>query len=181
MLLLIIYFSNTATIVVPEANVTKPCTPSPCGINYCDIYDGQVAICNPCAGPNAFLHPHCRPECLTNSDCPFNKACIGQTCSDPCPGSCGVNAICDVIHHSPICSCPKGLAGNPFDHCAIISSKLKKNAILSKVIIFISTFQFQMKKQILAKISDAALTLTAYNKITLYHVLVSRVSLEILG
>lgn len=109
-----------APSVTPVSNTTRPCLPSPCGHNYeCDVYGGQVAICNPCLGPNAIYNPQCRPECLTNSDCPFNKACLGQICSDPCPGSCGVNAQCNVIMHTPVCSCPKGLYGNPFDHCSV--------------------------------------------------------------
>ena len=38
-------------------------------------------------------------------------------CVDPCPGTCGFNAQCDVINHSPVCSCPRPLTGNPFILC----------------------------------------------------------------
>lgn len=101
----------------PTANVSKPCYQSPCSPNQCIPY-GEIAICDPCMGPNAYKDPLCRPECLTNSDCPFNKACISQACSDPCLGSCGVNANCVVVHHTPVCSCPQGLFGNAYEYCS---------------------------------------------------------------
>ncbi len=110
--------------VSPIANVSKPCLPSPCGTTMeCNNYGGQVAICDPCLGPDAPYNPQCRPECLTNADCPFNRACLGFTCADPCPGSCGVNALCTVVSHTPVCSCPQGLIGNPFEHCSTPTSK----------------------------------------------------------
>jgi hypothetical protein len=109
--------------VSPVANASKPCLPSPCGPSECNNYGGQVAICDPCLGPEAPYNPQCRPECLTNADCPFNKACLGYLCADPCPGSCGVNALCSVVSHTPVCSCPQGLVGNPFEHCSTPTSK----------------------------------------------------------
>jgi hypothetical protein len=98
--------------------MTHACTPSPCDPNsQCKIYGNQVAICEPCRGYD------CRPECLSSAECPFNKACIGQRCMDPCPGSCGVNALCMVVNHNPVCSCPSGYVGNPFEHCSVPASK----------------------------------------------------------
>lgn len=106
-------------LAYPTANTTKPCRPSPCGPQTeCNVYGTEVAVCDPCMGPNAAFNPQCRPECLTSADCPFDKACISQVCADPCPGSCGINAICTTVIHSPVCSCPRGLMGNPFEHCA---------------------------------------------------------------
>lgn len=61
--------------------------------------------------------PNCRPECTINPDCPSNRACINEKCSDPCPGSCGFGAICNVIHHIPACSCPEDFTGDPFNSC----------------------------------------------------------------
>lgn len=52
-----------------------------------------------------------------NSDCPRNKACLNQRCQDPCPGTCGQNAQCDVINHIPTCSCPPGTMGDAFTIC----------------------------------------------------------------
>lgn len=61
--------------------------------------------------------PNCRPECIVNSDCPFDKSCINHKCKDPCIGSCGLNTICQVFQHSAICSCVEGYTGNPFENC----------------------------------------------------------------
>lgn len=115
----------TPTINIPPyANTTiQPCIPSPCGTIECSTYGPHVAVCDPCLGPDAPYLPQCRPECLTNADCPFDQACLGYNCVDPCPGSCGVNALCTVVSHSPICSCPPGLIGDPFQHCSPTLSK----------------------------------------------------------
>lgn len=68
---------------------------------------------------NYFGDPYsnCRPECTMNSDCPRNKACSNQRCVDPCPGTCGQAATCDVINHIPTCTCPTGTSGDPFVAC----------------------------------------------------------------
>jgi hypothetical protein len=36
---------------------------------------------------------------------------------DPCPGTCGQNALCDVYNHIPMCRCPQGMNGNAFIEC----------------------------------------------------------------
>lgn len=59
----------------------------------------------------------CRPECVLNSDCPENKACINNKCEDPCPGVCGSNAQCQTVNHIPKCSCVFGYIGNPYENC----------------------------------------------------------------
>lgn len=76
-----------------------------------------MAICDPCLGDEAIYNPACHPQCLTDADCSFNKACLNHACIDPCPGSCGVNAYCTVILHTPSCSCPREFTGNPFESC----------------------------------------------------------------
>lgn len=103
-------------------NTTLPCTPNPCDpSSTCQVYGGEVAMCDPCSGPSGHYNPSCHPECLYNSDCPFNLACLNQKCVDSCPGSCGVGAQCVVVHHEPVCSCPQSLTGNPYEHCSPIS------------------------------------------------------------
>lgn len=118
------YIGNPFYQCIPEPimhNTTaKPCQSSPCGVdNHCSIYGEDVAICDSCTGPYAWQSPQCRPECLSNADCSFDTACLGQKCVDPCPGSCGYNAHCKVIAHDPVCTCPQGLVGNPYEHCSI--------------------------------------------------------------
>lgn len=61
--------------------------------------------------------PTCRPECITSTDCNPNEACINQKCRNPCVGTCGIRAICQVVNHNPICSCPTSLSGDPFIRC----------------------------------------------------------------
>lgn len=96
----------------------NPCDPSPCGPNVpCQIYKDNIAICDICATPDSIYNPQCRPECVSNAECSFDKACLGQKCVDPCPGSCGYNANCEVINHRPECRCDQGLIGNPFEQC----------------------------------------------------------------
>lgn len=104
---------------VPEREQKhNPCDPSPCRDNVpCTIYNDNIAICDACSSSDGVLNPLCRPECVSNSECPFDKACLGQKCIDPCPGSCGYNAYCEVVHHNPICRCDHGLVGNPFEQC----------------------------------------------------------------
>ena len=72
--------------------------------------------------------PNCRPECVINSDCPSDKACISRKCQDPCPGLCGVNAYCRVRNHIPICVCNQGYEGDPFSRCTRITSKFLQNS-----------------------------------------------------
>ena len=83
---------------------TDPCNPSPCRSNgFCRVING-VASCQ-------------YPECVVNSDCSSNRACYNQKCRDPCVGACGLNAICNVINHQPVCSCPSRYVGSPFVQC----------------------------------------------------------------
>jgi hypothetical protein len=70
--------------------------------------------------------PNCRPECVVSSECSQTKACLNQKCVDPCPGTCGLNARCEVINHSPICSCQSGHTGDPFTRCYPLPRKLNR-------------------------------------------------------
>lgn len=101
--------------IVPTAPY-QPCQPTPCGANsICREMNGH-AICS-CKPEFIGTPPDCRPECVVSSECSQNRACINQKCADPCPGTCGINANCQVVNHSPICSCMKGHTGDPFVQC----------------------------------------------------------------
>lgn len=107
----------------------NPCNPSPCGPNSkCREYNGQ-AVCS-CIESFVGAPPSCRPECIVSSDCPQSEACVNQKCKDPCPGTCGINARCQVINHSPICSCVVGHTGDPFTRC----HPIRKYSHLSELI-----------------------------------------------
>ena len=66
---------------------------------------------------NAFLVQ--RGECQHDTDCPDNRACIGNQCLDPCNlnDPCGKNAQCQTTSHRPVCRCPNGWAGDPHSEC----------------------------------------------------------------
>lgn len=105
---------------VPPAKIQDPCRPSPCGPNsQCRVVQ-QTAVCS-CLADYVGSPPRCRPECVTNSDCPADQACQNMKCRDPCSGTCGFNALCNVVNHSPFCSCPTGMSGNPFVRCEQLS------------------------------------------------------------
>lgn len=99
-----------------QAVQTNPCFPSPCG---------QYASCNSIGNlPSCACMPHClgtppncRPECTVSSDCPAHLACNNERCRDPCAGSCGLTAYCSVHNHVPVCTCPEGFVGDPFNGC----------------------------------------------------------------
>lgn len=93
-----------------------PCVPSPCGPNADSTRVGDRCECS-CHPGYIGAAPYCRPECTANSDCPSHLACIRQKCQDPCPGSCGSNALCTVVNHSPVCTCLAGFIGNAFSYC----------------------------------------------------------------
>ena len=119
-----IFKPPTTTTIINATNKTKddqpknPC--STCGPNSkCQIDDdgnNERCVCldnyigDPLTG--------CRPECLLNTDCPKTKACVSGKCLDPCPNTCGVNAICTVTNHFTICSCEVGFSGDAFKSCS---------------------------------------------------------------
>lgn len=108
------------TVTPPRDEVRQPCVPSPCGANaVCKERNGAGAC--QCL-PDYFGDPYsgCRPECVTNNDCPSHRACLNNKCKDPCPGVCAHNAECRVVNHSPQCNCLVGFTGNPLVGCHTI-------------------------------------------------------------
>lgn len=106
----------------PPSTPADVCYPSPCGPNsQCRSVNGQ-AVCT-CLVGYMGSPPNCRPECIINSECSLDKACVNQKCVNPCPKPCGINANCKVINHSPICSCQTSYTGDPFTICNLIKSK----------------------------------------------------------
>lgn len=103
---------------VPPEPVRNPCVPSPCGPNSQCQVNGNSPSCS-CAPTFIGSPPNCRPECVSNSECLYNLACINMKCKDPCPDSCAPNAVCKVISHTPRCSCPQGYYGDPFTQCIL--------------------------------------------------------------
>lgn len=106
-----------ANDMVPDKK--NPCVPSPCGPNsICEIRSRRP-VCS-CQPNYSGTPPYCRPECVQNQECPSNQACINEKCRDPCIGACGNNAKCNVVNHTPLCSCTDGFRGDAFIGCVII-------------------------------------------------------------
>lgn len=114
-------FSSPA---VPDVIPTKePCNPSPCGLNsQCAVSAANEPSCS-CLPTYVGSPPNCRPECRVDNECPANRACIRQKCSDPCVGLCGLNALCQVTLHQARCTCPESYTGDPFTVCSVAPCK----------------------------------------------------------
>lgn len=114
-------FTNNLTLLeTPQYEPSgNPCIPSPCGPNSQCRVVGELPACS-CLPNYIGRSPNCRPECTLNAECPSNLACINEKCQDPCLGSCGINSICTVIKHNPVCSCKNGYTGDPFSSCTEI-------------------------------------------------------------
>lgn len=94
-----------------------PCVPSPCGTNAECREQNSVGSCTCLPGYFGNPYDYCKPECLVNSDCPSNKACNQNKCRDPCPGTCGINALCNVINNVATCNCLDQYYGDPYRIC----------------------------------------------------------------
>lgn len=111
-------FNGCKIVGIPVMDIipTNPCELSPCGPNSeCRVIESSPS-CS-CLSGFTGSPPNCRPECVVSSECPSNLACINQKCKDPCPGLCGINAVCKVVSHTPVCLCQTGFSGDPFVEC----------------------------------------------------------------
>lgn len=110
---------------------TNPCLPNPCGPGAeCVLTpDGQsMCRCPHGMGGDPTDQFGCHGfECTVDDDCSYTSACINHRCVDPCPGSCGVNAVCKCEKHHPVCSCNHGLTGNPLIRCYAIPTPMPEN------------------------------------------------------
>lgn len=103
-------------IIFLASLVSRPCYPSPCGPNSQCKEINEQAVCS-CVLGFIGSPPTCRPECITSSECPLNEACSNQKCVDPCPGTCGIDSLCHIINHNPVCTCSNKYTGDPFVRC----------------------------------------------------------------
>ena len=81
----------------------NPCNPSPCRPNTeCNENRIGQVVCS-CIrryqGDPTYARDR-RAECLQNSDCSPAPTCVAQKYIDPCPGTCGVSAVCAAAAHS---------------------------------------------------------------------------------
>lgn len=115
-------YNHVPVCTCPERYTGDPfsnCYPAPCGSNT-QCNDG---ICTCLAEYQGDPYVGCRPECVLNTDCPQNRACVRNKCVNPCsgiisrnpcsPSPCGPNSVCRVINQQPVCSCVAGYLGAP--------------------------------------------------------------------
>lgn len=110
-----------ATCLLATITLSKGqgCTLTPCGTNAnCHETLGGRPVCSCPAGYSGNPQTYCRrSECLDHTECSPHLACRNGNCIDPCIGTCGSNANCEVRNHVPVCSCPRGYKGDPFSYC----------------------------------------------------------------
>lgn len=104
---------------IEPVETERPCTPTPCGPNSQCREVGNIPACS-CQPGYLGVPPECRPECISNSQCAPQQACVNSKCQDPCSSTCGFDSECRVVNHQPVCSCPPGYTGDPFSRCRII-------------------------------------------------------------
>lgn len=119
------------------------CVPSPCGpYSQCREVNSH-AVCS-CQKNYFGSPPNCRPECVVSSECNADKSCVNRRCVDPCPGTCGLNARCQVVNHNAICSCQSGHIGDPFVRCVAQPSKTRFKSFFFLKLYFLTIFPFSL-------------------------------------
>jgi hypothetical protein len=109
---------NLVVVSTERPVLIDPCNPSPCGPYATCQKRGSAAACT-CLPRYVGSPPNCRPECVTHTECPSDKACFNEQCGDPCEGACGENADCYAFDHRPVCQCKAAYEGDPFRQCEL--------------------------------------------------------------
>lgn len=110
---------NKSLLYLTDVQNKDPCNPSPCGFNA-QCRDG---VCTCLQNYKGDPYYGCRPECVTNMECPMNNACVRNRCVNPCPAACAPTAQCNVYNHIPMCTCNEGTTGDAFIGCHEIQGK----------------------------------------------------------
>lgn len=124
------YWLHAHPLAADSHATSSPCNPSPCGQYSLCQETGDSARCS-CLLGYMGSPPRCGPECVTNSECPTQEACVNLKCTDPCLRACGVDSECRVIHHNPVCTCRPQYTGDPLAIC--LSSPERKHHPCSSI------------------------------------------------
>ncbi|KAI2804698.1 hypothetical protein BLOT_003686 [Blomia tropicalis] len=97
------------------------CKQFECGKNAHCVVENRLAECR-CPQVGLFVgNPYdqqkgcVRVECITDKDCPLNRACsTTNTCYDPCVNGCAKNAVCLAHSHNAHCKCLPGYTGDAY-------------------------------------------------------------------
>lgn len=120
------FLYQAISAITTEVATPTPCFPSPCG-PFAECRDVRGIPSCSCMPNYIGTPPNCKPECSINSECAAEQACINEKCRNPCAGSCGVSAICNVYNHVPVCTCPEGFSGDPFISCQLLPPPTRKS------------------------------------------------------
>jgi hypothetical protein len=107
---------RSVEVGLPVTN-PRPCDAHPCGFNaICNNRpDGARCSCPPDYRGDPFTS--CRPQCVIDTECPRSQSCARNRCINPCAGSCGLDSVCSVANHVPVCTCREGFSGDPYNLC----------------------------------------------------------------
>lgn len=125
--ILILHFNFCIIIILAQG-----CSRNPCGTGArCQETVGgrPVCSCPPGYQGNPLTYCH-RSGCLDHNECGQTQVCRNGECVNPCIGTCGVNAQCEVRNHVPTCSCPRGYRGDPFSSCRQMDPGMQFNRTL---------------------------------------------------
>ena len=79
--------------------------------------------------------------CDSNDDCPDYTSCRNRKCINPCAVDkpCAPSALCKVVNHNPVCTCPNGYIGSPHTRCT--PRKSHRNNV--ETILYCRVFEFK--------------------------------------
>lgn len=99
----------------------NPCLVSnPCAANAECYAEGHRAHCRCPSGLQGDGYTECLIiGCRDNSECPSDRACINEQCTDACASEdpCAPKAECIIKDHQAHCRCPPGTFGDPRQEC----------------------------------------------------------------
>lgn len=109
----------------------NPCSDSPCGPNTrCEVSNAGIARCRCVDGyvPDGDTINGCKPQCISDFECPDDYQCTAQKCERVCrPGACGQSADCEGRNHRAYCSCPDGFTGDGDNRCTRFVAQVRAN------------------------------------------------------
>ena len=101
-----------------------PCIYERCGTNAECSVNRHIPKCTCLSGYRGNPYDICRQiECLSDPECPDDKACRNEKCVDVCPCD-APNALCTARGHRQYCECPPGYTGDPYSGGCRKSKKL---------------------------------------------------------